>query len=133
MKIMKRTYTRPIAHVEEFTPNEYISACYTGHCNISGYVFSDTNGDGKYTPGTDKYKYYNEACGEPYSITGQSSTLPPKNAFIFTNVERNNNGTPWYPYDDYYEGVGTSTPVWNYKSDHTTTTMVRDPKRPNHS
>lgn len=39
MKIMKRTYTRPIAYVEEFTPNEYVAACgdsgvvYNFECN----------------------------------------------------------------------------------------------------
>lgn len=133
MKIMKRTYTRPIAYVEEFTPNEYISACYTGHCNISGYVFSDTNGDGKYTSGVDEYKYYNEACGEPYSITGQSSTLPPRNAFVFADRRWDNNGTPLRPWDDHWVGVGTPTPAWNYKNDHTTTTMIPDSNRPNHS
>ena len=133
MKSMKKIYESPKAYVEEFTPNEYVAACYTGHCNISGYVFRDTDGDGKYTPGVDKYKYYNEACNEPYSITGQSSTLPPRNAFIFEDRKWSINGTPWNPSDDHWEGVGTPIPVWNYKSDHTTTKMDRDPNRPNHS
>lgn len=133
MKSMKKIYESPKAYVEEFTPNEYVAACYTGHCNISGYVFSDTNGDGVYNPKTDTYKYKNTACNEPYSITGQSSSLPPQNAFIFKEVRRNNNGTPGWLLDDYYVGVGTPTRVWNYKNDHTTTQMDRDPNRPNHS
>lgn len=125
---MKKTYESPKAYVEEFTPNEYVAACYTGHCNISGYVFSDTNGDGQYTPGVDKYKYYNKACNEPYSITGQSSTLPPQNAFVFSRagLDRVNGEIHWV-------GYGKATPVWNYKNDHTTTQMNRDPNRPNHS
>ena len=37
MKIMKRTYTRPIAYVEEFTPNEYVAAC--GDSGVVVYFF----------------------------------------------------------------------------------------------
>lgn len=55
MKIMKRTYTRPIAYVEKFTPNEYVAACgdsgvvYNFECNAgnrrNSYNVYYDNGD----------------------------------------------------------------------------------------
>ena len=46
---MKRTYTRPIAYVEEFTPNEYVAACWKINCNVpTGFGFIDNNGNDKY-------------------------------------------------------------------------------------
>ena len=61
---------------EVFEANEYIAACYTGVCDISGEVFLDSNGNGVYDRGIDSRKYYNEACGQQYSITGQDSVMP---------------------------------------------------------
>lgn len=49
---------------EVFEANEYIAACYTGVCDISGEVFLDSNGNGVYDRGIDSRKYYNEACGQ---------------------------------------------------------------------
>ena len=69
---------------EVFEANEYIAACYTGVCDISGEVFLDSNGNGVYDRGIDSRKYYNEACGQQYSITGQDSVMPAKNAFVVT-------------------------------------------------
>lgn len=45
---------------EVFEANEYIAACYTGVCDISGEVFLDSNGNGVYDRGIDSRKYYNE-------------------------------------------------------------------------
>lgn len=127
-----KNYVKPMMESEVFAANEYITACYHGVCNIDGYVFNDTDGDGKYTPGKDRYNYYNEACGHDYWIEGQNAQLPPKNAFVFERVTENNNGTPWWPWDDYYEGVGEPVPAWNFDRDHTTTTLDLQ-NRPNHS
>ena len=38
---------------EVFEANEYIAACYTGVCDISGEVFLDSNGNGVYDRGID--------------------------------------------------------------------------------
>ena len=41
----KMTWTRPVAAVEQFMPNEYIAACWWVNCNISrGNVYLDNNG-----------------------------------------------------------------------------------------
>lgn len=88
-----KNYVRPMMESEAFAANEYITACYHGVCNIDGYVFNDTDGDGKYTPRTDRYNYRNDACGHDYWIEGQSAQLPPKNAFVFKDRKRNDNGT----------------------------------------
>lgn len=98
---------------EVFEANEYIAACYTGVCDISGEVFSDSNGNGVYDRGIDSRKYYNEACGQQYSITGQDSVMPTKNAFV----------VDWF---------GNATPVWNFDDYHVTTTLTQN-ERPNHS
>ena len=82
---------------EVFEANEYIAACYTGVCDISGEVFLDSN----------------EACGQQYSITGQDSVMPAKNAFV----------VDWF---------GNATPVWNFDDYHVTTTLTQN-ERPNHS
>lgn len=129
---MKREYVKPVMMGEAFVANEYVAACYHGVCNISGYVFTDNNRNGVYDARIDTYKYTNTACNRDYWIQGQNSELPEKNAFVFQDVQRNDNGTPYYWGDDYLEGVGDPTPVWNFDSTHTTTTMDLQ-NRPNHS
>ena len=127
-----REYVKPMMDSEVFVANEYVSACYHGVCNISGYVFNDTNGDGKYTAGEDKYNYYNTACNHDYWIEGSDAQLPAKNAFVFKKRE----WVPdpkWYDWDNgYYKGVGEPIPAWNFDRVHTTTTMDLE-NRPNHS
>ena len=54
------------------------------------------------------------------------------NAFVFSDIRRNNNGTPFWLLDDYWEGVGDPVPAWNFDRDHTTTSMDLE-TRPNHS
>ena len=83
---MKKGYVRPIMVRESFVADEYVAACYHGVCNISGYVFTDTNGNGMYDETVDEYKYYNKRCGHDYWIQGQNSTLPDRNAFIFSSI-----------------------------------------------
>lgn len=128
----RRVWIRPFTEVQKFEANEYVAACYHGVCNISGHVFTDTNGNGQYDPGVDRYKYYNTACNHEYWIEGQDAKLPKQNAFVFYETKRNDNGTPLWILDDYLEGVGTPVLVWNFDQEHTTTTMDQD-KRPNHS
>lgn len=145
---MKKEYVKPQIFGEKFIANEYVAACYHGVCNISGYVFTDTNGNGKYDKGVDKYKYKNTACNHDYWIEGQSSTLPAKNAFLFSSYDWEKvlvkegywvtgpiTGKDYWvdPVYDYVEvGKGDPTPVWNFDEEHTTTTMDLQ-NRPNHS
>lgn len=103
---MKKAWSAPLLQTEVFEANEYIAACYTGVCDISGEVFLDSNGNGVYDRGIDSRKYYNEACGQQYSITGQDSVMPAKNAFV----------VDWF---------GNATPVWNFDDYHVTTTLSR--------
>ena len=125
---MKKSYESPKAYVEEFTPNEYVAACYHGVCNISGYVFTDTNGNGQYDPGIDKYKYKNTACNHDYWIEGQDATLPDQNAFVFQRRKYVSDGL----LSGHYEGLGTPVSAWNFDRTHTTTKMDLE-ERPNHS
>lgn len=127
-----RVWRRPLTKVQKFEANEYVAACYHGVCNISGYVFNDTNGNGQYDPGVDRYNYYNTACDHEYWIEGQEAKLPDQNAFVFSSRQYNDNGTPFWIFDDYWEGVGDPTPAWNFDQVHTTTQMDLE-ERPNHS
>ena len=127
-----KNYVKPMMESEVFAANEYITACYHGVCNISGYVFNDTNGNGRYDPGVDEYNYYNSACNHDYWIEGENAQLPPQNAFVFSEMRENDNGTSLWPFDDYFEGVGDPTPAWNFDRVHTTTSMDLE-NRPNHS
>lgn len=127
-----REYVKPMMDSEVFVANEYVSACYHGVCNISGYVFNDTNGDGQYKAGVDKYNYYNTACNHDYWIEGSEAKLPDRNAFVFESRRKNDNGTPLWLFDDYWEGVGEPIPAWNFDREHTTTMMDLQ-NRPNHS
>ena len=140
--IMKKEYVKPQIFGEKFVANEYVAACYHGVCNISGYVFTDVNGNGTYDKGVDTYKYKNTACNHDYWIEGQSSTLPAKNAFIFPSCEVEEvlvREGYWmgliyiFPkYDLVTVGKGDPTQVWNFDEEHTTTTMDLQ-NRPNHS
>ena len=128
----RKVWRRPLTKVQKFEANEYVAACYHGVCNISGYVFNDTNGNGAYDPGADRYNYYNTACNHDYWIEGQEAELPAKNAFVFSDRRWNDNGTPLWLLDDYWEGVGDPVSAWNFDQDHTTTQMDLE-ERPNHS
>lgn len=122
---MKKAWREPKILVQQFTPNEYVAACYHGVCNISGYVFNDSNGNGQYDPGKDTYNYKNTACNHDYWIEGQDAKLPAKNAFVFKDIKYGLSS-------GHLEGVGDPVPAWNFDQTHTTTTMDLE-NRPNHS
>ena len=111
---MKKAYVKPSMESEAFVPNEYITAChndvsYVGKCDITGYVFNDTNGNGVYDAGIDEYDYKNTACDERY----ESSVQPHVNAFVFSERRWVDGGRLER---GHYEGVGTSTGVFHYQS-----------------
>ena len=83
---MKMKWEEPRVEVQKFMPNEYVAACYYGNCNISGDVYMDTNHNGQYDEGIDRYKYTNDACGHNFSVTGQDSPQPQANAFVVERV-----------------------------------------------
>lgn len=128
----RKVWRRPMTKVQKFEANEYVAACYHGVCNISGYVFNDSNGNGQYDPGTDSYNYYNTACDHEYWIEGQEAELPNKNAFVFQDREWVSDPKWWDWFNGYYVGVGNPTPAWNFDQVHTTTQMDLE-ERPNHS
>ena len=128
----RKVWRRPLTKVQKFEANEYVAACYHGVCNISGYVFNDTNGNGQYDPGADRYNYYNTACNHDYWIEGQEAELPNKNAFVFQDREWVSDPKWWDWFYGYYVGVGDPTPAWNFDQVHTTTQMDLE-ERPNHS
>ena len=128
----RKVWRRPLTKVQKFEANEYVAACYHGVCNISGYVFNDTNGNGQYDPDVDRYNYYNTACNHDYWIEGQEAELPNKNAFVFQDREWVSDPKWWDWFYGYYVGAGDPTPAWNFDQVHTTTQMDLD-ERPNHS
>lgn len=128
----RKVWRRPLTKVQKFEANEYVAACYHGVCNISGYVFNDTNGNGQYDPDVDRYNYYNTACNHDYWIEGQEAELPNKNAFVFQDREWVSDPQWWNLLYGYYVGVGDPTPAWNFDQVHTTTQMDLE-ERPNHS
>ena len=132
-----KNYVKPMMESEVFAANEYITACYHGVCNIDGYVFNDTNGNGQYDPGVDRYNYYNTACDHDYWIEGADAQLPDRNAFVFQKTDREwvqvGTGIFGIPiYDWVRVGVGEPVRAWNFDQDHTTTSMDLE-NRPNHS
>lgn len=131
-----KNYVKPMMESEVFAANEYITACYHGVCNIDGHVFNDTNGNGQYDPGVDRYNYYNTACDHDYWIEGADAQLPDRNAFVFQKIdfERVQTGSIFGipTYDWVRVGVGEPVRAWNFDQDHTTTSMDLE-NRPNHS
>lgn len=80
---MKKIYERPHAIVQEFSPNEYIAACYTMSCNISS-----TYNDGKvpqrdaktirsqgWTDYVWESKPHGSACGNSASYNDKTGTF----------------------------------------------------------
>ena len=122
-----KAYVKPMMDSEVFVANEYVSACYSGTCNISGRVYMDSNSNGKYDPEIDSYKYTNTACDHTFAVTGASSPDPKANAFV---VKRE-----WVwdgILDGHYET--TATPVYNFDNVHVATmNSITKHERPNHS
>lgn len=124
---MKMRWEEPRIEVQKFIPNEYVAACYYGNCNISGSVYMDSNGNGQYEEGVDRYKYYNTACQHDFSVTGQGSPEPKANAFVV--------GKQWV-WTGFFEGhwEESVTPVYNFDDVHVSTMdRIHTHERPNHS
>ena len=69
----RKVWRRPLTEVQKFEANEYVAACYHGVCNISGYVFNDTNGNGQYDPDVDRC----DPSGDPAAaLEGVSADSP---------------------------------------------------------
>ena len=88
---------------ESFVPQEYIAACkynssYVGYCDITGYVFYDTNNNGVWDK-KDKRLHYNTSCNAKY----ESTVKPHVNAFV----------SNCWSYDKHC----SSTPVFYFKYD----------------
>jgi len=87
----------------------------------------DTNGDGNYDKGIDKYKYTNSACRESFTVTGALSPEPKANAFVVKHE--------WVLdgiFDRHLET--TATPVYNFNDVHVATMdSIRTHERPNYS
>lgn len=116
MKIMKRTYTRPIAYVEEFTPNEYVAACYNITCNVpSGTGYYETNGRPGYQRGShwekgDELIASGTGCGTThYGVPGVPDDGPTANAMWQESWSGR-----YYPV--YYWEQGQSS--WGHSSSH---------------
>ena len=121
-----RAYVKPMMDSEVFVANEYVSACYSGVCNISGSVYMDSNNNGEYDKGIDQYKYYNTACKHSFSVTGATSPEPEANAFVV--------GGHWV-WDGWNSHWETDvTPVYNFDNVHVATMdSIKKHERPNHS
>lgn len=91
MKIMKRTYESPRAYVEEFTPNEYVAACYRIKCTTPQgnstfyYLYDDSNDNGRWDS-EDRLLYSNwwggfSGCNRWHNGVIQD-TPPEENGFV---------------------------------------------------
>lgn len=112
---MKKAYVKPAIETETFVANRCVAACenpssYVGYCDISGYVYADSNNNGQYDEGRDRYLYYNTACDRMY----ESQEQPHFNAFV---VEKH------WVWDGFWEGGHWETEVtrvFNYERVHVT-------------
>lgn len=76
---MKRKYAHPQVIVEEFTPNEYVAACWKIKCNVPyGIGFYDTNSNNQYDE-NDEYIAEGYGCGT-YHTGVESDKGPVANA-----------------------------------------------------
>ena len=132
---MKKEWIKPLVEVQDFVANDYVAACYSGTCNISGEVYMDTNGNGQFDENIDAYKYKNTACDHTFEVTGQDSPKPQANAFV---VDKE-----WIPghwvgsWNGHWEKgywKTEATPVYNFDNVHVATMdSIHTHERPNHS
>lgn len=136
---MKREYVKPMMNGERFVANEYVAACWKGECNISGYVYLDTNGNGVYDEGVDKYSYRNTACQAPCEFTGVdngiSSASDLHNAFVVgKHTKYVYNPDKWWGQGGYDAiEVTETTNVFNWDDHVATIDSISRHEKPNHS
>lgn len=132
---MKNVYTKPVMESESFVADEFVSACWSGHCNINGRVYLDTNGNKRFDAGIDTRDYLNTACNESdsrFAITGVDNGFNEPTDFInaFVCEEKQ----VWDGPLSYHYEVVSSTPVYNFNGDHVATIgSITKHERPNHS
>jgi len=134
---MRKKYSKPEIFIEQFLPNEYISACYYGPCNADGYVFHDFNGNGIINE-EDTYIYKNMPCSDNGFFIRNVNTKPGTDALVFTE-DQITFGTrvTIFGVERYVSGVkseciSSGIPGWHYKNVHTSTELSLQ-QRPNHS
>lgn len=119
---MKRTYTRPIAYVEEFTPNEYVAGCGTEYGN---YLFEcDAPGGKLYYYTTDWWGNESAEYIGNYSPCSRKHEASTESEFPDGFVDYNKNGR---------EDKGEAVIVWIERGPwgiignaHATTNLDRD-------
>ena len=115
---MKMKWEEPRIDVQQFTPNEYVAACYYGNCNISGEVFMDTNHNGRYDVDDDKYKYTNDACQHYFFRDGTGFAATTGKCFCSRIESGFGMSTLWvYLMRGHWE-VYSATPVYNFDNVH---------------
>lgn len=126
---MKKVYVKPELSGEQFLADEYVSACWVGECNISGYVFHDYNKNGLIDWG-DSYIYKNNDCDHKFIVKTDSDEKPAMNALIFSRSEVDETIGGYYVE---WNHLDDGTPVYWGEGSHVTTSLRKHSKRPNHS
>ena len=116
---MKKSYESPKAYVEEFTPNEYVAACYKIKCTTPNnnasfnYLFDDSNGNGRWDS-SDRLLYSNSGwfggftgCNKWHKGVIQDSA-PKENGFV-TRDRYPGVGHPSYPVYWWNEDLGSTS------------------------
>lgn len=100
---MKKKWEEPRILVQQFAPNEYVSACWKIKCNVPyGYGFIDNNGNGTYDRWSDTYLAGGQGCGEYHSgVPGDNG--PVANAM-------------WQPTDRWGRDQGSAYPVYMFNT-----------------
>ena len=155
-KFMKRTYETPVAYVEEFMPNEYVSACVTGtiQCAIPGRsAYAVNDGTSSRTNNWQLYNSWNwdwpgdhlSADGMPHGICGEATSITFSDSDGSGSGYEMNHGVldtsrPIYNIRGYNLATGTYNVYWQsnngseeYNHYGTLTISNIDNSRPNHS
>ncbi len=144
MNTTKKTWVAPRATLEEFTPNEYVSACVTGTIQC---VYPGGGDNGVYNDfhGYDS-EVYEDSYGKLHGICGYDATISfngsTASGYEFTNGKANLK-RPISNISGYQESQGTYDVTWTSvdNDNHSGTYHHKgklvvtnvDPLRPNHS
>lgn len=134
---MKKVYEHPKVIVQEFTPNEYVAACYSLYCEVSGdnlsftgdqWFNTDVTWGGKKV--TADHQLHGKPCAEKSSYNQENGTFYENgkeskidNVDIGSKVDENKYYATWG--SDDVNGTGY------YK--HYGWAVLDDVNRPNHS